>query len=64
MSLSKQDYELIARAISSAVRPNMLFGEKKLLYALAMNLSERFQSANPRFSPAMFIQACKLPTLE
>lgn len=62
MSMSKKDYEAIARAIKDA-RPfpsprHEIAIANDIINNVANNLAEECERANPRFDRARFLRAC------
>jgi len=59
--MTTKDYTLIAQAISDALntwsRENSV-RERQAIIDVAMTLSSRLESENPRFDRAKFLEAC------
>ena len=58
MSMSKQDYELIARVIRQAAIPTL---DERTRIIIASELSWALLYSNIRFDRAKFLKACHVP---
>lgn len=60
MALKQKDYELIAMANLNALEDAANLAERAGALAVANNLADRLEQANPKFNRSKFLQACGL----
>lgn len=62
MSMSRRDYELIARTIRAVwTNERYLDSPSHALEVVAASLADALGQDNPRFNEDKFLEACKIP---
>lgn len=59
--MRKKDYELIAMANLNALQDAANLAERAGALAVANNLADRLEQANPKFDRSKFLASCGLP---
>ena len=56
--MTRKDYKLIAEILKTSNALSHLDEAHELYKALALSFAQELQKDNPRFKPALFLQAC------